>query len=301
MVSPEFQKRSNVQTRVMSVMWRNDFAGKIYDIFCRGLFQCDEMRRFVRDLVKNIFEDRICTIFVLVAVLSISESARADNLLTCLTGRYPSLCRHEDLTNEEANKVKKAEHAANLKTCLTGRYPSLCRHEDLTNEEANKVKKAEHAANLKTCLTGRYPSLCRHEDLTNEEANKVKKAEHAANLKTCLTGRYQSLCRHEDLNSEEYKRVESAEVQRPYVPSPLVGSRVARSLHGGSGCESGHWIQEVMSDGRIIALEDGTMWQVDEVDLVHSTIWLPVSNVVVCDGMIINTDDNETVHAIQIK
>ena len=56
-----------------------------------------------------------------------------------------------------------------------------------------------------------------------------------------------------------------------------------------------------MDDGKILKLEDGSIWQVDDVDTVDSAIWLPISDVVVCDGKIINTDHNETVHAIQIR
>lgn len=220
-----------------------------------------------------------------------------------IDGRYPALCNRSDLTPSQLKSVDKAEHAANLKTCLDGRYPALCRHGDLTPEEAARVSKAEHAANLKTCLDGRYPALCRHGDLTTEEAARVSKAEHAANLKTCLDGRYPALCRHGDLAPEEAKRVESAEASHPKVASPSTGSRVAkgRGRGGYSGCDDGHWIDSVMDDGKLIKLEDGSLWRVDDADAIDSALWLPVSDVVVCDDKIINTDDNESVHAVQIQ
>jgi hypothetical protein len=66
-------------------------------------------------------------------------------------------------------------------------------------------------------------------------------------------------------------------------------------------CEQGHWIDAVMDDGSIIKLEDGSLWEVDAVDAITSSLWLPVSNVIVCDGKIINEDDNESVSAHQIK
>ena len=68
-----------------------------------------------------------------------------------------------------------------------------------------------------------------------------------------------------------------------------------------SGCESGHWIQEVLSGGEIIILEDGSVWRVDGVDTIDSSLWLPISNIIACDDKLINTDDNESVDAIRIR
>ena len=65
-------------------------------------------------------------------------------------------------------------------------------------------------------------------------------------------------------------------------------------------CEDGHWIDEVLADGQILKLEDGSLWKVGAVDAVTSSIWLPVSNVIVCDDKIANVDDGETVHARRI-
>ncbi len=66
-------------------------------------------------------------------------------------------------------------------------------------------------------------------------------------------------------------------------------------------CETGHWIEAVLSDGEIIKLEDGSLWEVDAGDQVTAALWLPVSNVVVCDEKIINADDNESVGAKRLK
>jgi hypothetical protein len=66
-------------------------------------------------------------------------------------------------------------------------------------------------------------------------------------------------------------------------------------------CEDGHWIDEVLADGKIIKLEDGSLWRVDPVDTVTSALWLPVSDVIVCDATIVNVDDSETVHVRRIR
>ena len=68
-----------------------------------------------------------------------------------------------------------------------------------------------------------------------------------------------------------------------------------------AGCESGHWIQEVLSNGEIIILEDGSVWRVDSVDTIDSALWLPISDIIACDDKLINTDDNESVDAIRIR
>jgi hypothetical protein len=65
-------------------------------------------------------------------------------------------------------------------------------------------------------------------------------------------------------------------------------------------CEDGHWIDAVPNDGRLIRLEDGSLWQVDSIDTVTSSIWLPVSDIIIC-GNRLNEDDNETVHARRLR
>jgi len=70
---------------------------------------------------------------------------------------------------------------------------------------------------------------------------------------------------------------------------------------GSSGCESGHWVESVSDDGEIVKLEDGSIWEVDGADTIDSALWLPTTEIVVCDGRLINTDDNEKVSATQIR
>ena len=66
-------------------------------------------------------------------------------------------------------------------------------------------------------------------------------------------------------------------------------------------CEDGHWIESVLDDGRLIRLEDGSLWQVDPIDTVTSSLWLPVSNIITCGNRLINEDDDETVHARRLR
>ena len=142
---------------------------------------------------------------------SSSPTRDAENFRTCISGDYPSLCKHNLLTPSEATQVAAAERRANFQTCISGDYPSLCKHHLLTSSEATQVAAAERRANFQTCISGDYPSLCKHNLLTTNEAAQVAAAERRANFQTCISGDYPSLCKHSLLNAEEAARVAEAE------------------------------------------------------------------------------------------
>jgi hypothetical protein len=66
-------------------------------------------------------------------------------------------------------------------------------------------------------------------------------------------------------------------------------------------CEDGHWIDAVLADGKILKLEDGSLWKVDPTDTITASLWLPISDVIVCDEKIVNVDDEETVHVRRMR
>lgn len=51
-------------------------------------------------------------------------------------------------------------------------------------------------------------------------------------------------------------------------------------------------IVSVEGDGKVIKLDDGSLWEVDEVDTVDTALWLPVTEVVLCGGKMINVACN---------
>lgn len=67
-----------------------------------------------------------------------------------------------------------------------------------------------------------------------------------------------------------------------------------------ANCEDGHWVKSVSSDGKIVVLEDGTVWKVDDADADTTALWLPTTEIVACDDKLIDTDDGETVEAERI-
>ncbi len=225
------------------------------------------------------------------------QLSKADNLSTCLSGKYPSLCNKSLLSEPQRVQANVAEKRENLSTCMTGKYPSLCRRELLTAEESQLVQQAERRENLATCLTGKYKALCKRALLTAEESARVIEAEKRENLATCLAGRYSALCNKALLTAEQRSQTEAAEKQFQQSSPPRAQARRRSS----GGCESGHWVQEVMSDGEIVKLEDGSLWAIDPVDQVDTMLWLPVTDIVVCPGKLINTDDNETAGAVRIR
>ncbi len=227
------------------------------------------------------------------------------NLQTCLSGRYPSLCDHVSLSAEQQRQAQAAEVRENLKTCMTGRYPALCDHSELTSEQLNSVRESERRENLTVCLSGKYSALCNHSLLSSNELTQVHAAEHAENLKVCMNGRYSSLCNHSLLTAEEARNVgvaESRAVSSRAFPSAPAESTVRSSGAGQRGnCESGLSIESVEGDGKVIKLDDGSLWEVDDVDTVDTALWLSADEVVLCGGKIINTDEKESADVTPIR
>lgn len=79
----------------------------------------------------------------------------------------------------------------------------------------------------------------------------------------------------------------------------LIG--ICDHVNAASGCESGHWVDSVSNDGQIVKLEDGSIWEVDAVDAIDSSLWMPITDIVACNDKLINIEDNETVSATRIR
>lgn len=229
--------------------------------------------------------------FLLAEAAIVADAQTSEqNLQTCLSGRYPSLCNRDALNAEQLKETLAAEIRENLKTCMIGRYPTLCDHSKLTTEQLKAVQESERVENLNVCMSGRYPTLCNYGLLSPSELTQVRAAEKVENLNVCMNGHYASLCNHALLTPEEAKRVVVAESTVPQSPPTSTISKV--TPHG--RCESGLSIASVDRDGKVIKLDDGSLWEVDDVDTVDTALWLVADEVVLCEGKIINTDENES-------
>lgn len=66
-------------------------------------------------------------------------------------------------------------------------------------------------------------------------------------------------------------------------------------------CDADLTIATVSSDGTIVKLDDGSIWEVDASDAGTSSSWTSSDEIVACDDKLINTDDDEEVAATRIK
>ena len=238
-----------------------------------------------------------CWSLVFIAPVASSQSPqfRDRNLETCLSGKYPALCDRSRLTQGQLNEARAAEVRENFRLCAIGKYGALCNHSFLTPEQAAQVDKAERAENFRVCSSGKYSALCKHGLLTPGELAQVRKAEQAENLRICMDGRYDRLCNRSLLTPNQATQVAAAEAKVAAAPRSSADPRhPSRGVPAGD-CVRGHWIDSVMADGKVIKIDDGSMWEVDDVDTVITAIWLPVTDVIVCRGKMVNVDDNESV------
>jgi hypothetical protein len=66
-------------------------------------------------------------------------------------------------------------------------------------------------------------------------------------------------------------------------------------------CESGHWVSEVAGDGKIVILEDGSVWLIAAANQIDTMLWLPTTDITACDDKLIDTEDGEVAGARRIR
>lgn len=156
------------------------------------------------------------------------------------------------------------------------------------------------------CLISKASGFDKGKDLADSLGKRLSASEQTEAQQLASTwwsGRHQSVPMPE--HSKEFTKLP----QRPSNPAQVFPLRnVPRQsrpqVAGGrssSGCESGHWIDSVSDDGSIVKLDDGSVWEVSDVDAIDSELWLPTEDIVVCHGKLVNTDDHESVEAVRVK
>jgi hypothetical protein len=85
---------------------------------------------------------------------------------------------------------------------------------------------------------------------------------------------------------------------RPTPPPPPPPSA------GGSylGVGGGHWIRDVIERGRLLRLEDGSLWKIGPLDYIDSILWMKLDDITVLEGgfygyRLLNEDNAEIVEA----
>lgn len=86
-------------------------------------------------------------------------------------------------------------------------------------------------------------------------------------------------------------------LQQHRAPVAAVPSAVYQSAR----CVEGHWVQQVMSSGEFLQLEDGSLWQVALLDRIHTFLWLPVDRVLICGSQLVNQRTGKAVEVTRLK
>jgi hypothetical protein len=81
----------------------------------------------------------------------------------------------------------------------------------------------------------------------------------------------------------------------------IIASGSAVAVVKAAECESGFSIKAVLADGKIVTLDDGSVWEVDDSDISDSSNWTVGDEIVVCSDKLVNTDEDESVDATRIK
>lgn len=193
-----------------------------------------------------------------------AQQSQEQNLQTCLSGKYPAMCRHDLLSAEERTQVTAAELRENFRVCLLGKYPALCDHAALTSAQAVAVREAERSENLKVCLTGKYKALCNHELLSGEERTKVRSVEVAENLRNCVDGRFAALCDRSLLSPQQLKQVSEAESRVAAAAAKTGAARPPTGTPTGPCYESSLMSPAPFmgNNGEVFKLADGSYWEV---------------------------------------
>ena len=66
-------------------------------------------------------------------------------------------------------------------------------------------------------------------------------------------------------------------------------------------CGLAYWITKIKSDGSTVTLNNGSVWEIDASDRMDVSLWVTKSEVTVCNGVIRNPREGESVDAKKIK
>lgn len=173
----------------------------------------------------------------------------------------------------------------------------------LSSTPSSAQTDGELPQNSATCLDGRALAPCERGSLDADARRRlVLLAAQSENLRTCLTARDQVPC-DKGRQAKELGKPRPPEARAP--TSATQATPAGRAEHvrraSSSECESGHWVDSVSEDGIIIELEDGSIWEVDIVGAIDAALWVPTTEIVACEGKLINIENNETVSATRTE
>ena len=108
------------------------------------------------------------------------------------------------------------------------------------------------------------------------------------------------------LRGEADARAQEGKSAIPSSTPPSVPPALSNKTDSYSGVGGGHWVREVSSNGAIVTLEDGSLWELSAADRIDTALWLPTINITVLESRspvggykytLINKDDGEKASA----
>lgn len=259
------------------------------------------------------------------------EAARAQNLEVCLSGRSPETCKKHLLRPGEVKEAERAERRENARNCLGGGSKSKCKKSLLSKSEREEMLEAEKAANLETCLSGKTPSLCNKSLLTKEQLSQVQALEKPAKAATPAAAKAATPIAAPPAPVSAPAAAPAAKAPAPApVPAAAPAAKAATPAPSGKtapaatpaqpagkaaptaavpatltspgkNCKSGHVIEAVSENGRLVTLGDTSLWKITGAKGVDPNRWLIGSNIVACDDRLTNNDEKETVTATRSR
>jgi hypothetical protein len=227
-------------------------------------------------------------------------------LLVCALMLCAGCVSAQELRSAQSDRDRLASalnHCNDLSNQLTIQNGNLVRQLGEATRTANETLRDWNA--LKAADAG--ASLV--DQLRNElRARETAVAALTASLdeKTALVAKLQSdlvesNTRRERLEAENSKL--ATEVNRLTPAEPL--AKVIGKVYSNPG--GGHWVKEKANGGRLIILEDGSLWEINSVDRIETMLWLPTESIFVreIEGVVggyslINTDSGDEVRAIYL-
>lgn len=112
--------------------------------------------------------------------------------------------------------------------------------------------------------------------------------------------------------SESEKEALHAHVEGLFIKfmESVKSSETAKKHRSGNTVYAGvgamHWIKDITEETVYVTLEDGSLWQIDPLDDIAVSLWLPTTEIVVIESkegsagynyLLINTEDGEKAHA----
>jgi hypothetical protein len=90
--------------------------------------------------------------------------------------------------------------------------------------------------------------------------------------------------------------------QRPEKPTPSTSLGAGSRRPTYTGPNGGHWIRSNANNGAMITLEDGSIWEINSIDRIDTSLWLPITDITVLRApqavgnytyLLVNKEDGE--------